>query len=90
MNDNSEQTIRVFGKRSSLMVNSLALVFALLGASTCFYKESNLLWAIWIPLCFLVIPPLHYLCREFLRLQDRVRELEKTMQETSKASGPKI
>ena len=35
----------------------------------------------WIPLCFFVIPTLHFLCREFLRLQERVRELEKTLEQ---------
>ncbi|MFA6545306.1 MAG: hypothetical protein WCS99_12890 [Limisphaerales bacterium] len=81
MNDYCEQTIRVFGKRSSLMVFSIASWFALLGAAASLFTGLPLLWAAWIPLCFLVIPPLHFLCREFLRLQERVRELEKKLEQ---------
>ena len=44
------------------------------------FTHVPLIWAAWIPLCFLVIPPVHFLCREFLRLQERVRELEKKLE----------
>ena len=34
------------------------------------------LWALWIPLCFITIPPIHYLCRQVTALQKRVDALE--------------
>lgn len=34
------------------------------------------LWGMWIPLCFLTIPPIHYLCRTVRRLEQRIAELE--------------
>ena len=80
MNDYCEETIRGLARRSSLMVFSIATFFALLGAATSLFTGLPLIWAAWIPLCFLVIPPLHFLCREFLRLRDRVRELEKKLE----------
>ncbi len=33
-------------------------------------------WGIWVPLCFITIPPLHYLCRKVWILQERVQALE--------------
>jgi len=33
--------------------------------------------ALWIPLCFLTIPLLHYLCRQIHALEKRIDELEK-------------
>ena len=38
-----------------------------------------MLWGLWIPLCFLTIPPLHYLCRYVTRLEDRVQQLEQRL-----------
>lgn len=35
-----------------------------------------MLWGIWIPLCFITIPPIHYLCRHVRKLQDRIDMLE--------------
>jgi len=34
------------------------------------------LWALWIPLCFITIPPIHDLCRQVTALQKRVAALE--------------
>jgi hypothetical protein len=36
-----------------------------------------LLWAVWVPLCFLTIPPVHYLCRYVIDLRERISALEK-------------
>ena len=33
-------------------------------------------WGIWIPLCFITIPPIHYLCRSVQELQIRIETLE--------------
>jgi hypothetical protein len=79
--EQSEQTIRAFGNRSPLMVFSIATFFALFGAGASLFTGLSLIWAAWIPLCFVVIPPLHFLCREFLRLQERVRVLEKKLEQ---------
>jgi cytochrome c biogenesis protein CcdA len=84
MNDYSEQTIRSLGKRSSTTVMGIASVFAVIGAAASLasmFTQVGLMAFAWIPLCFLVIPPLHFLCREFLRLQERVRELEMRLEQ---------
>lgn len=84
MNDYSEETIRGFGRRSPWMVIGIASVLALLGGGAIIaspFTGVSMLWAAWIPLCYLVIPPLHYLCREHLRLQERVRDLEKKLEQ---------
>jgi hypothetical protein len=33
-------------------------------------------WGIWIPFCFLIIPPVHYLARNVLRLERHVQRLK--------------
>ena len=33
-------------------------------------------WAMWVPLCFLIIPPVHYLARYVLRLERHVARLK--------------
>jgi len=83
MNDYSEQSIRGLGRRSSAAVIGIASFFAMIGGAASLagmFTHVPLIWAAWIPLCFLVIPPVHFLCREFLRLQERVRELEKKLE----------
>ena len=84
MSDYSEQTIRGFGKRSSTTVIGIASFFAIFGSVANFagmFTTVPMFWAAWIPLCFLVIPLIHFLCREFLRLQERVRDLEKKLEQ---------
>ena len=63
------------------MVFGIATFFGLFGVVASLVPGFSLFWAAWVPLCFLVIPPLHFLCREFLRLQDRVSKLEKMLEE---------
>ena len=43
----------------------------------------SMLWGIWIPLCFITIPPIHYLCRHLQRLQARLDALESQLAERS-------
>ena len=84
MKDYSEDTIRGMGKRSPVTVFSIAIFFAVFGAGAglaSMFNQAGLIAFAWIPLCFLVIPPLHFLCREFLRLQERVKELEKRLEQ---------
>lgn len=35
----------------------------------------SMLWGLWIPLCFLTIPPIHYLCRRVKSLEERLEAL---------------
>jgi hypothetical protein len=86
MNDYCSETIDRLGSRSSLMVYVTTIGFALFGAGMLFVDHLGkfpfpLLEAAWIPLCFLIIPPVHALCRDFVSLQRRVRELEKQLQQ---------
>jgi hypothetical protein len=62
----------------------IASCFAMFGAAASLasvFVQVGLMAFAWIPLCFFVIPALHFLCREFLRLQERVRELEMRLEE---------
>ena len=87
MNDQSEQTIQTLGARSSLMVWGLTCFFVLFPAGIGFlgFHNNRLAWLLICfaggPVWFLVIPGLHFLCRELLRLQRRVKELEKRLEQ---------
>jgi len=81
------QTIQQFADRSDKNVSRLTLYFALGGAvadivshtlSGIFGGNSQfpMLWGLWIPLCFITIPPIHYLCRRVQALETRLTELE--------------
>ena len=72
----SEKTIIVFAKRSNLVVIAITLLFALAGSLVTIFTNGWGIWGLWIPLCFLTIPPIHYLCRKVHELASRVAELE--------------
>ena len=87
-----QETIDGFAKRSDKTVTTIALAFALGGAlldigahaiSALFMNGSgvSMLWGIWIPLCFITIPPIHYLCRHVKNLQQRIDALESQIAE---------
>ena len=87
-----QETIDGFAKRSDKTVTTIALAFALGGAlldigahaiSALFMNGSgvSMLWDIWIPLCFITIPPIHYLCRHVKNLQQRIDALESQIAE---------
>jgi hypothetical protein len=87
-----QETIDGFAKRSDKTVTTIAMAFALGGAlmdigahtiSALFMKGSgvSMLWGIWIPLCFMTIPPIHYLCRHVKDLQRRIDALESHLEE---------
>jgi len=87
-----QETIDGFAKRSDKTVTTIAMAFALGGAlmdigahtiSALFMKGSgvSMLWGMWIPLCFITIPPIHYLCRHVKNLQKRIDALESQMGE---------
>ena len=85
-------TIDGFAKRSDKTVATIAGTFAMGGAlmdigahtiSGLFMKGSGvtMLWGLWIPLCFITIPPIHYLCRHVKNLQKRIDALESQIAE---------
>jgi len=76
-------SVEYFAKRSNRTVLFITFFFALLpviwksflGQSPDRLSEG--LSVFWVPLCFLVIPIIHHLCREVVALQARVSRLEK-------------
>ena len=87
MKDPARETIAAFAARDDGTVTRLTMAFALGGAvmdiaahavSSLFMNGAglSLLWGMWIPLCFITIPPVHYLCRRVQALQERVTALE--------------
>lgn len=92
MNDADQQTIDAFAKRSDQSVSTIAFAFAMGGAlmdigahtiSALFMKGTSvsMIWGMWIPLCFITIPPIHYLCRHVKNLQKRIDVLESHLKE---------
>ena len=80
MDDSCEKTIQFLGARSSGAAMGVTLVFALLGATMpMFFGSAS--FTIWIPLCCMTIPPVHYLSRELLRQRKRIADLEKRLNE---------
>jgi len=82
-----QETVDVFAQRSDQQVMKIAMGFALGGAlldigahliSSLFLSGGgvSMLWGMWIPLCFITIPPIHYLCRQVRNLQHRIDALE--------------
>ncbi|MFO0905014.1 MAG: hypothetical protein U0939_18555 [Pirellulales bacterium] len=93
MKDPSQETIAGFAKRSDGTVTGITMAFAIGGAvmdigahavSALFMKGGgvSMLWGLWIPLCFITIPPIHYLCRHVQNLQSRIESLESRLGET--------
>jgi len=79
-------TISDFSKRSDRTVMWITISFALGGAimevngstlSALMKTSIPALWGMWIPLCFMTIPPIHYLCRQMQAMQKRIDDLEK-------------
>jgi hypothetical protein len=90
------ETIETFANRSDRTVIWLATAFAVGGAimdigahaiSAIFMKGGgiSMLWGMWIPLCFITIPPIHYLCRRVRSLEKRIDAMERQSEELSAA-----
>ncbi|MEX0727970.1 MAG: hypothetical protein WEB58_19400 [Planctomycetaceae bacterium] len=85
------ETIDLFARRSDRTVFWIAMSFALGGAlldlGAAFMKESGvaMLWGMWIPLCFMTIPPIHYLCRCVRELEDRIDALTQNREDRNAA-----
>jgi hypothetical protein len=85
-----ESTIELLAKRSDAAVlwlttlvavgvlladQALSLVYPVDRGDSDGYRDA-VPWGIWIPLCFLIIPPVHYLARYVLRLERHVARLK--------------
>ncbi len=90
------ETIDTFVRRSDRTVIWIAAAFAIGGAlmdvgahsiSAIFMKGSgvSMLWGMWIPLCLMTIPPIHYLCRRVRELEDRIYALAQNREDRSAA-----
>lgn len=81
MRSSGESMIEIFARRSSFALWGLTIFMAmadtLLALSTGpgFVGRSSTS-CVWIPFCFISIPTIHYLCRELVRLRQRVADLE--------------
>ena len=75
----SEQTLAGMAKRSEIVVYATTVFVAMAGFVFAAFLGGQTTWATWIPLCFITIPPVHYLCREVLRLRRKIEELEKRL-----------
>jgi hypothetical protein len=76
-----EFTVLALGTRSSAMMYFYTILFALMGSVIGFFPSIPLSWAVWIPISFFVVPAVHVICREMLRLQRRVKDLEKKLEQ---------
>ena len=87
MKTSDQETIDGLANRDDRAVIRITMGFAVVGAlfdigahtiSAFFLKGGgvSMLWGIWIPLCFITIPPIHYLCRHVRKLQERIDALE--------------
>jgi hypothetical protein len=81
------EMIQGLAKRSDTQVMWITFGFALGGALLDIGADMlsailgygggiSMLWGIWIPLCFLTIPPIHYLSRLVQELQKQIDSLE--------------
>lgn len=79
MRDWSHETIDFMGRRSEMVVQGTTWLFAMAGPMLAGLSGGQSMWGMWIPLCFITIPTIHYLCREVLRLRRRIEDLERRL-----------
>lgn len=89
------ETIEAFSKRSDRAVIWITVAFAVGGAvfdigahllSSLFTNGGmSMLWGMWIPFCFITIPPIHYLCRRVAILQKQIDDLESRLERKAAA-----
>lgn len=90
MKEPAIETIEAFAKRNDKSIARMTIAFAIGGAladigahtMSAFFTNGggfSMLWGMWIPLCFITIPPIHYLCRYVQGLQKRIEALESQM-----------
>ena len=61
------------------MVMLITVLFAVAGALLAIFMDGKGIWGMWIPLCFITIPPIHYLCGKIQELTSRLDEMEETI-----------
>ncbi len=90
MKEPASQSITLLANRSDRTVFLIASGFAVVGATldivSAFFIRGgsiSMLWPIWILLCFMIIPPVHYLCRRIRLLEDRLDVLTRDRKELS-------
>lgn len=75
------KTILQFARRSNAHIILVTLVFAMAPTIAILIAPSSSRFGpidgLWIPLSFIVIPTIHYLCKEVLTLRERLEKLEK-------------
>ncbi len=76
MINTEEKTISIFAKRSDKSVLAWTSFIAIAGALFVIFLGGDSIWSMWIPLCFITIPPIHYLSREVIRLRAKLEDLE--------------
>jgi hypothetical protein len=97
MKATDQEAIDRFAKRSDKTVTTITIAFALGGALmdivahtvwALWMKGSgvSMLWGMWIPLCFITIPPIHYLCRHVKNLRKRIDAMESQIEELRSAT----
>ncbi len=79
MKNVSDLTLSGMAKRSDAVVLAITMSFAMVGALFAITLGGHSIWGMWIPLCFITIPPIHYLCREVLHLRRKIEDLEKRL-----------
>ena len=83
MNDICERTIQWLGSRSSNWIMGVTVAFAMVGSLWPMFLGTGDVPVVWIPMCFMVIPAVHFLGRELLSQRRRIAELEKRLVELS-------
>jgi hypothetical protein len=77
----SELTLLWLANRSDGVVMAVTFIFALFGGFLAVYFGDSSHWGVWIPFCFFAVPPIHYLSRAVIQLQQKVELLEKRLSE---------
>jgi ABC-type Na+ efflux pump permease subunit len=86
MKDMTDETIRIFGNRSTLVVLLIATAFAMMPVAFAYFAgPSHILTLLWIPFSFITIPPIHILCNRVQGLNARLREVEKALDQVRSA-----
>jgi hypothetical protein len=71
MNEWSKKTVAEMAKRSNIGVVAITLFFALAGGLPVIFLGGQSM-GMWISLCFITIPPVHFLCRDLVRVRRKV------------------
>lgn len=81
MDDADTRATEALANRSNFTVLAITAGFAIVGAlldmgGSFLPGKFSMLWGMWIPLCFLLIPSVHYLARQSVALRKRLAAME--------------